>query len=244
MVDMTREIDPAEMPSLSWTSAPGHPPLALGAIHLWRIRTNARGAAVDRVLADLAPHERDRAARMQNPRRHDQYVRAAAGLRAVLARYLGEAPDRIAFRYGPWGKPGLASDAPPIAFNLTTTESLALVAVGRGAGPEAEVGIDCEWIRPRRGLAGVAARLFGPQVRDALLVLPETERLDAFYRAWTALEADAKTDGRGLLRAPVPGALRPTVTHFIPESGYIAAVARLHLPPATDWSPFDLDANP
>jgi 4'-phosphopantetheinyl transferase len=225
---------------LVWTEAPRRLTLDAGAVHVWRIRTDDLGIEVGAALGHLGGPQRARAARMRNRDHRDRYVRAQAGLRVVLSRYLDCTPAAIGFTHGPAGKPELAADRPAIAFNLTTTGDLALVAVGPGGAPESRIGIDCEWIRPRRGIEGVAARLFAPDVRDALLALPEAERLDAFYRAWTALEADAKSDGRGLLRARAAGEHAPCVAHCIPEVGYIAAVARLSLPPPADWSAFDL----
>ena len=78
-----------------------------------------------------------------------------------------------------------------------------------------------------------------PAVVAALRASPEDARLAAFYRAWTALEADAKCDGRGLFRPRAADALHPHIRHCTPETGYIAALASPRLPQPSDWRAFD-----
>ena len=140
------------------------------------------------------------------------------------------------FRDGPAGKPFLAAAPTGFEFNLTTADDLALVGISLGS----PLGVDCERIRPRRGLTGIAERMFEPERVAAIATLPEPEALTAFYRAWTALEADAKADGRGLFRPRPPGAEPPQVRHCVPAPGYIAAVARARVPPVSSWRTLEL----
>ena len=140
------------------------------------------------------------------------------------------------FRYGPAGKPYLAAAPKGFEFNLTTAHDLALVGTSLGS----PLGVDCERIRPRRGLTGIAQRMFEPERAAAIATLPEPEALTAFYRAWTALEADAKADGRGLFRPRAAGAEPPQVRHCVPDPGYIAAVARARVPPPSCWQTLEL----
>jgi 4'-phosphopantetheinyl transferase len=72
--------------------------------------------------------------------------------------------------------------------------------VALSTGADAALGVDCEWIRPRANLPTIARRLFEPATVAALEAAPESERLERFHIAWTALEADVKCDGRGLFR--------------------------------------------
>lgn len=177
---------------------------------------------------------------MRHPPYRARYVRAQAGLRRVLSLYLDAPPRSIRFDHGLAGKPALPPEHPPISFNLTTAGDLALVGISFGRGPGAELGVDCERIRPRRDLAAIAERMFEAEVARALRAARESERLARFYLAWTALEADAKADGRGLFRSREPGARPPTVAHCIPEAGYVAAVARQALPLVAHWCAYDL----
>ncbi|MBK1720654.1 4'-phosphopantetheinyl transferase family protein [Thiocystis violacea] len=226
---------------LEWQPSSDTQDLQWGDIHLWKIRADERGLEPALGLDYLDARQRARAQRMRHAHHRDRYVRAQAGLRIVLAGYLRCAPEEIAFRHGPAGKPYVADAAETLSFNLTTTGDLALVGLSTGNGAEHELGVDCEWIRPRGDLLGVARRMFEPQVVQALEETPEPERLDSFYRAWTALEADAKADGRGLFRPRPADARRPVVLHCIPEPGYIAAIARATLPPVASWKAFHLD---
>jgi 4'-phosphopantetheinyl transferase len=222
-----------------WRSARGSLDLDVGDLHLWRIRTDDRGLDLDEGLSLLGERQQARAGRMRHAAYRERYVRSHAGLRLILSRYLDLAPRAIAFEHGPAGKPFVTASA--LSFNLTTTGDLALV--GLCTGPASELGVDCEWIRPRVDHQGVAERMFEPDALGRLAAVPETERLDSFYRAWTALEADAKSDGRGLFRPRATGAPRPAIAHCLPETGYIAAVARVRLPPIEQWLTFDLDSH-
>ena len=66
-------------------------------------------------------------------------------VREILGRYLGLPASELRFETNPHGKPRLAAPADDLAFNLSHSGSLALVAVaGR------EVGVDVERIRAKR----------------------------------------------------------------------------------------------
>lgn len=222
----------APLPLLAWRAVSSAPRLGDEDLHLWRINLGPDGGDPRDLLADLDPGERVRAERLALPARRDAFIRAHAGLRRILAMYLGEAPRAIGFLLGEHGKPYLTGEPPPVHFNLTTTAELALVGVVRTR----PLGVDCERLAPRTNLAGIARRMFPPEVADAVLAGPEPERLTRFYRAWTALEAEVKADGRGLHqhRRRDPGAA-PTIHHCIPETGYVAAVAGVGLGHLRSW---------
>lgn len=228
-----------------WIPQASPPALGEGDLHLWRIPIGHPDAPEDRGRDELAEaclpligeDQRVRALRMNYPPARGRYIRAQAGLRRVLGLYLGAAPQSLVFRYGPVGKPSLAAAPKGFEFNLTTTHDLALVGISLGS----PLGVDCERIRPRRGLRGIARRMFEPGRADTIASLPEAEALTAFYRAWTALEADAKSDGRGLFRERAAGAEPPQVRHCVPAPGYIAAVARARVPPPSGWQTLELE---
>jgi len=224
---------------IDWQEAPSRPDLRPGDLHLWRIRTRDLGADPAFCMTLLAEGQRERALRMRHAPHRDRYVRAQAGLRLILSRYLDASPSAIRFERGPAGKPNLPPELGQLSFNLTTTGDLALLAVSAGRGPGAELGVDCEWIRPRHDIQAVAERMFSPEVADAIQSVAEIDRLLHFYRAWTALEADAKADGRGLFRPRPPQARPPSISHCIPEAGYVAAIARQTLPPMSEWSTYE-----
>lgn len=72
-------------------------------------------------------------------------VASQRALREILGRYLGLPANELRFEANRHGKPRLAAPQGELAFNLSHSRSLALVAVaGR------EVGVDVEWIRAKR----------------------------------------------------------------------------------------------
>jgi 4'-phosphopantetheinyl transferase len=141
-------------------------------------------------------------------------------LRLVLARYLGEAPEAIALRRGERGKPRLARAPERLAFNLSHSGELSLVAVTRGR----EVGVDLEREKPGRDLVALAERALVPEDAEAVQAAAEGERAPRFYALWTRHEARLKCLGVGLGKAVWPSP--PLAVEAIPaDPGYAAAVA-------------------
>jgi phosphopantetheinyl transferase len=124
-------------------------------------------------------------------------------LREILGRYLGLPASELRFETGRHGKPRLAAPGGELAFNLSHSSSLALVAVARR-----EVGVDVERIRTKRPVdfyrrwADREARvkylgtgLTGPVPRDS--TEPAVHRVDVGpgYAASVALLGPAKLRG-------------------------------------------------
>lgn len=72
-------------------------------------------------------------------------VASRRALREILGRYLGLPADELRFETGRHGKPRLAAPESELAFNLSHSSALALVAVARR-----EVGVDVERVRTKR----------------------------------------------------------------------------------------------
>lgn len=223
-----------------WNLAAGAPPIDTESLHLWRIQAGPDGTDPTALWPLLSAAEQARALRLATQTLRDRYVRAHGGLRLILSLYLNMLPQSIVFETSERGKPALLGtpDAAPVRLeiNLTGSHELALAAVTL----DRPIGVDCELIRPRTELLGIARRMFSRQVVDALEGTPEPGRLEAFYAAWTALEAEVKADGRGLFRPRDAAAPRLTTAHFRPQSGYMAAVAREDLPAAPLWGAYEL----
>jgi 4'-phosphopantetheinyl transferase len=221
-----------------WGPGTSAPPLDADGLHLWRIQAGSAGATMD-LWPLLSSQERARAQRIATPQLRDRYVRVHGGVRIILGLYLKQPPQAIAFVISERGKPavdGQSLGAPiRLEINLTGSHDLALVAVSMGY----PVGVDCELIRPRPELLRIARRMFPRKVADALELIPEEDRLTAFYAAWTALEAEVKADGRGLFGPRNPGAPTCDTAHFLPRPGYLAAVARERLPAVDHWRAYD-----
>jgi 4'-phosphopantetheinyl transferase len=148
-------------------------------------------------------------------------VPASLTLRRVLAIYLDENAEEIELAQGEHGKPRLAEDPPPLAFNLSHSGDLALVALAR----DREVGVDVERVRPERDLVALAERALAPEGAAAGREAAGAERARLFYELWTLHEARLKCLGVGLAARPTwpppPVAARPLPI----DPGFAAAVA-------------------
>jgi 4'-phosphopantetheinyl transferase len=139
--------------------------------------------------------------------------------------YLSLEPEAVRFAYGPQGKPRLAhasADA-RLRFNVSHAHGLLLVAVACAR----EVGVDVEYVRPIPEADRIAERMFSLQERERLHRLPDSERLPAFFTAWTLKEAYVKGLGHGLLMndaAPSRSGAWWSCA-FSPRPGYQAALA-------------------
>jgi 4'-phosphopantetheinyl transferase len=140
----------------------------------------------------------DRTHLVWTPVPHDAAPQARRGrldalLRAVLAPYVGLAPEALAFGREARGRPFLRHAGAP-DFNLSDTVGGTLVAVC-GAG---RIGVDLE--RSDRALPAVriARRWFAPDEAVALAELPELGARLRFLHWWTAKEASCKATGTGI----------------------------------------------
>jgi 4'-phosphopantetheinyl transferase len=242
----------------SWQRS-AHPRLpAPDEIHVWRINLDARlGPPGDEQV--LSPDELERAERLLTEYKRARFIAGRSAVRRLLAGYLGEAPQALAFHYGPRGKPALAGAASQAAlrFNYSDSETLGLLAVSTAR----EVGIDIEY--RQRGISPAPlARHILSESEAAFLrgLLPQQQR-QALLATWTRKEAYVKALGVGLAlpfrsftvavgndRAPATlelddndGRLQewtfaPLATH--PD--YLACLAA----PGSDWTPRCFDWQP
>lgn len=166
-----------------------------GEIQVWRVRTEGVSPTAA-LIRSLSAEERARAARFARESDRRSYEISHGALRWILAEHLEEAPDRLRFTAGPWGKPAL--DGPlarsGVEFNLSHTAGLAIVAVAHSR----RVGVDVEAARPISDILGIAARVQSEPDFRTLAALPPDRRTEAFWRMWTANEACLKARGLGL----------------------------------------------
>ncbi len=148
-------------------------------------------------------------------------VTASLTLRRVLALYLDETAEEIELTQGEHGKPRLAAKPAPLAFNLSHSGDLALIAVAR----DREVGVDVERVKPGRDLVALAQRALASEAAATVREASEPERTRLFYELWTQHEARLKCLGVGLA-SPPPKTAGPVAVHSLPiDPGFAAAVA-------------------
>lgn len=161
-----------------------------GDVHVWSAPLER---ACDAAL--LIEAERERAARFKMERIRNQFIAARVQLRIILGRYLDAAPCEVPIAYEVNGKPFLAAKQDcGLHFNVSHSETLAVFAVTRCG----RVGVDIERRRAIPNAEALVERFFTRRERDLFLALPECERLDAFFRAWTRKEAVLKAIGSGV----------------------------------------------
>lgn len=212
----------------------------VGEVHVWRATLDRPPQVTERMLRLLSADERERAARFHFARDRSRFIVGRAVLRTLLARYLGAAPEELAFQYGEFRKPALPGGP---AFNLSHSGAVALYAFSAYT----EVGIDVELDDADFASERIAERFFSPAEVQALRSLPLQQQPRAFLSCWTRKEAFIKARGDGLslpldsfdvtLAPELPAALLRTAwcsdeaRHWQMQdisdrkAGYVAAVA-------------------
>ena len=205
-----------------WVPSSSAPPLAAGDLHLWRFPLDASPDDLPFLQKFLSADELQRAARLLDRRKAQDFIVGRGRLRQILAAYLAADPAQIVFSYGSHGKPTLQSpSATSLTFNLSHSGAWALLAVARGM----EVGVDLERIDPALDYAALAARFFTAAENALLLAAPEAQRRRRFYRLWTRKEALFKGQGQGFSGA-VKGAEGDwQLQSFWLGPGYVGTVA-------------------
>jgi 4'-phosphopantetheinyl transferase len=168
-----------------------------GVIHVWRIGTGVPGPVLAELRELLSGEEQLRAGPDLRAPGKARFVAGRAALRLILASYLGAEPASLRFADGAQGKPRLDGDAAGTVLDFSHARSgeLALVAVAARAAP---VGVDVEYIHPRRPAERLARRWLAAAETAALMGLAPAQRPRAFHRCWAAKEACLKGLGRGL----------------------------------------------
>jgi 4'-phosphopantetheinyl transferase len=169
-----------------------------GEVHAWVVDLDELALPSGPLLDDA---ERSRAQSYLRRQDGARFAASRAGLRLILAGYLGAEPASLRFQTGPGGRPRLAGIAPAgaeasqatLQFSLTRSADLALIAVSAG-----RVGADVERIVPRPGLTDLAAAGFAGREAAGIATGCCGSPLRGFYRHWTAREAYLKAIGCGL----------------------------------------------
>ena len=179
-------------PALTWEPAPVTPRLAPGETHLWRVPTlpGDDGPAWT-VLADA---ERHRALSYADERAARGFVKARAGLRAILAGYVGCEPEDVEFEAGVGGRPSVRGAHPDMDFSASRVEGTSVIAVTAGG----KVGIDAERISAVAAHGSPPWSFVREQAPPGLVDDLGDEGDRAFCIAWTRLEAYAKACTNGL----------------------------------------------
>jgi 4'-phosphopantetheinyl transferase len=165
-------------------------------VHIWLVQTNGESISLGDFKDLLSSVEQDRASKFKFETDRRRYITAHAALRSILSIYVNSPARELQFASGPYGKPKLAPihDKKKIAFNLSHSHEVALIAITQGR----EIGVDVEWVREDFVFDEVAHRFFTTREVAALHALPLHLQREAFYKCWTSKEAFLKAKGTGL----------------------------------------------
>lgn len=183
----------------AFVPTPSPPPLKRGTLHLWSIDLAVPDHRVEVLAQQLTGEERQRAERFRFPRHRRRFLVRRARLRQLVAAYQGLPNRAMKFDYTARGKPLLPSELDrhrdgSLAFNLSDSKDLAVLAVARGQG----LGVDVEIVREMPEALGISKSFFAPPERKVLAAVPATLRDETFFNCWTRKEAYLKATGDGL----------------------------------------------
>ena len=168
-----------------------------GAVHVYTLNlAEFPAAAYDRAWRLLDGGERERAGRIRHGATQRAFVQVRAGLRALLGRYLRQAPAAVGFELGAKGKPRLAGTMPGqgLVFNVSHSGDCGLIALAL----DTCLGVDVERVRSMGHMDGMAERCFAPAEMAYWQGLPEARREAAFFGYWCCKEAFVKATGEGI----------------------------------------------
>ncbi|HVV68411.1 MAG TPA: 4'-phosphopantetheinyl transferase superfamily protein [Gammaproteobacteria bacterium] len=164
-------------------------------IHVWRTSLKVSPAREEQLLALLSTEEHARALRFKFEHHRRRFIVAKGVLRLILARYIGETPDKISFALSAHGKPELSNPKGyALQFNSSDSNEMALYAISL-AEP---VGVDIESIQKHIEAEAIAERFFSDHEIKELSALSPPQKTSAFFNIWTRKEAFIKALGLGL----------------------------------------------
>ncbi len=169
------------------------------ALDLWLVEQDEiRDSSLLAAYRDLlSPEERERHVRFVFERHRHQFLVARALVRSGLSRYAAIDPRDWTFENNRYGRPRISgpAGAPPLEFNLSHTEGMIALVVGRAGR---EFGVDVEDCERQGQTVEIADRFFSASESAALRSLPRERQRRRFFDYWTLKEAYIKARGMGL----------------------------------------------
>ncbi|MBU0455521.1 MAG: 4'-phosphopantetheinyl transferase superfamily protein [Pseudomonadota bacterium] len=164
-------------------------------IHLYSIYIPERSDQLSACWNSLDESERLRADRFFLAADRQRFLIAHGLLRKVLSLYVDQPPEALQFTYGESGKPYVLQSSPGrVQFSLSHSRDCAVIAVTQND----DVGVDIEYIDPRKKTKRIAERYFSDL--EYAYYHQAKEKDVTFYQLWTAREAFIKAKGEGLFR--------------------------------------------
>jgi 4'-phosphopantetheinyl transferase len=165
-------------------------------VHLWFVSLAVTQEQSSYFWSILSREEQERAGSFHRRKGAQRYVASRGSLRSLLGGYLTVEPAQLQFAYNAFGKPHLATDVPGtgVSFSVSHSHDCGLLGFVR----EHSIGVDLERVDMEVDVESLAKRYFSPNEWEKLRLLPDDQRKQGFYRAWTRKEAYLKARGVGL----------------------------------------------
>lgn len=134
-------------------------------------------------------------------RDRNRFLRAKCYVRIILGKYLGVAPCDVPINIGEHGKPFLAPDC-GLAFNLSHSHDLGVLAIRCAASSADTIGIDIEVNREPAEIRALARTVFSPAEFEEFSAMHYSSLSIPFFTCWTRKEAYLKAIGAGFTIEP------------------------------------------
>ncbi len=212
----------------------GPPALDPDEVHVWIVPSGGDDRMAAALSPLLSPYERQRAARMHDPR---GFVIGRAGVRAILAHYARQPAGQIEIRAGAGSRPVIAGAPEWLDFSFSRCDTFHVCAVTVAR----RVGVDVDDGAIREDAGAVLSAYCTAEERAALDPLDGAARARALAAVRTKKDALAKAVGArlhlplnqfgappghgGLVRGAFDGAAEWWIQAFAPAEGVTGAVA-------------------
>ncbi len=133
-----------------------------------------------------------KAGRLVNDKARKTVIICYTMLRTILSKKLNIHPDKIAYIYGPNGKPGIKGD--PLYFSISHTGNSFSFAIS----DQFHIGIDLEEINRNINFESIIRRFFSVKEGEYILNSGGKSR-ERFFLLWTRKEALLKAIGTGII---------------------------------------------
>lgn len=165
-------------------------------IHIWHLPLAGPRKELEAACHCLDDAECRRASQYRHAMARAAFIQTRCCLRQLLGHYLKQAPSKIRFMAGPYGKPCLDGLAPEsgLVFNVSHTTGQAIL----GFAVDTALGLDLEVVNPHRNLAALARFCLAPGELEHWQATAPAQQPCEFMRLWVCKEAFVKAVGRGI----------------------------------------------
>lgn len=160
-------------------------------IDIWQFPLNKLW---ENALTILNSTEQKRAAKFYFDKHRNRFIAAHAFLRTIISRYLkNKNPSSLEFSENKYGKPQLNNNQQNLEFNLSHSDDIGLLAIGK----QNPLGVDVECFSEREYL-NLAEYMFSPTELEAIKNIKPNMQPLVFFNIWAQKEAFIKACGMGL----------------------------------------------